>query len=62
MVVLLIFLSYLDLSCLFQCYQMAAYPMYRRPRGLAIIIDIEVYENNVQESRLVLLSGTFFLN
>ena len=39
---------------------MAAYPMYRRPRGLAIIIDIEVYENNVQESRLVLLSGTFF--
>jgi hypothetical protein len=32
---------------------MAAYDMYRRPRGLAIIIDIEVYDNNVQERRLV---------
>jgi len=34
-----------------QCYQIAAYDMCRRPRGLAIIIDIEVYENNVQERR-----------
>jgi len=34
-----------------QCSQMAAYDMYRRPRGLAMIIDIEVYENDVQERR-----------
>jgi len=34
-----------------QCYQMAAYDMQRIPKGLAIIIDIEVYENNVQERR-----------
>ena len=30
---------------------MSAYDMYRRPRGLAMIIDIEVYENDVQERR-----------
>jgi len=34
-----------------QCSQMAAYDMLRRPRGLAMIIDIEVYENDVQERR-----------
>jgi len=31
--------------------QMPTYEMYRRPRGLALVIDIEVYENDVQESR-----------
>ena len=36
-----------------QCSQMAAYDMCRRPRGLAMIIDIEVYENDVQERRWV---------
>merc|ERR1719422_1431901 len=30
---------------------MSSYEMYRRPRGLALIIDIEVYENDVQERR-----------
>merc|ERR1719422_945208 len=30
---------------------MSSYEMYRRPRGLAMIIDIEVYENDVQERR-----------
>lgn len=32
--------------------QMSCYEMYQRPRGLALIIDIEVFENNVQERRL----------
>ena len=27
---------------------MPVYPMVRRPRGQALIIDIETYENNVQ--------------
>ncbi|XP_023324909.1 caspase-14 [Eurytemora carolleeae] len=31
---------------------MAAYDMYRLPRGLAVIIDIEIYENDVQERRV----------
>ena len=35
----------------YQCSRMPAYPMRRRPRGLAIIIDIEVYENDIQERR-----------
>eukprot|EP00092_Neocalanus_flemingeri_P020369 GFUD01022067.1.p1 GENE.GFUD01022067.1~~GFUD01022067.1.p1 ORF type:complete len:449 (-),score=114.34 GFUD01022067.1:342-1688(-) len=34
-----------------QCSQMAAYDMYSRPKGLALIIDIEVYENDVQARR-----------
>ena len=36
----------------YQCSRMPAYPMHRRPRGQAIIIDIEVYENDIQERRL----------
>ena len=36
----------------YQCSRMPAYPMNRRPRGLALIIDIEVYENDIQEQRL----------
>ncbi len=28
------------------------YPMYNNPRGLALIIDIEQYENDVQERRI----------
>ena len=36
----------------YQCTRMPAYPMLRRPRGQAIIIDIEVYENDIQERRL----------
>jgi len=31
--------------------RMPTYDMNRRPRGLALVIDIEVYENNVQETR-----------
>ena len=31
---------------------MTSYPMHRRPRGQALIIDIESYENDVQERRL----------
>lgn len=31
---------------------MPTYEMLRRPRGLALLIDIEVYENEVQETRL----------
>jgi hypothetical protein len=31
---------------------MAAYDMHQLPRGLAVIIDIEIYENDVQERRL----------
>eukprot|EP00090_Calanus_glacialis_P014030 TRINITY_DN22662_c0_g1_i2.p1 TRINITY_DN22662_c0_g1~~TRINITY_DN22662_c0_g1_i2.p1 ORF type:complete len:378 (-),score=117.05 TRINITY_DN22662_c0_g1_i2:158-1291(-) len=34
-----------------QFSQMSSYEMQRRPRGLALIIDIEVYENDVQERR-----------
>ena len=34
-----------------QFSQMSSYEMYIRPRGLALIIDIEVYENDVQERR-----------
>jgi len=36
----------------YQCTRMPAYPMTRRPRGLALIIDIELYENDIQEQRL----------
>jgi len=36
----------------YQCSSMPAYPMNRRPRGQALIIDIETYENDVQERRL----------
>lgn len=36
----------------YQCSSMPAYPMHRRPRGQALIIDIESYENDVQERRL----------
>eukprot|EP00088_Acartia_fossae_P053910 TRINITY_DN6158_c0_g1_i2.p1 TRINITY_DN6158_c0_g1~~TRINITY_DN6158_c0_g1_i2.p1 ORF type:complete len:437 (-),score=95.93 TRINITY_DN6158_c0_g1_i2:1072-2382(-) len=32
--------------------QMKAYPMNRSPRGYALIIDIEVYENDIHERRL----------
>ena len=34
-----------------QCHEMPVYPMLRLPRGLALIIDIERYENEVQERR-----------
>jgi len=36
----------------YQCSRMPAYTMNRRPRGMALIIDIEAYENDVQEQRL----------
>jgi len=36
----------------YQCSQVSAYPMHRRPRGLALIIDISLYENDVQDARL----------
>jgi len=32
--------------------RMPAYDMNRRPRGLALLIDIERYENDVQEQRI----------
>lgn len=35
-----------------QCSSMPAYPMFRRPRGQALIINIESYDNDVQERRL----------
>ena len=35
-----------------QCPSMPAYPMFRRPRGQALIINIESYDNDVQERRL----------
>ena len=39
-------------SSSYQCSSMPAYPMTRRPRGQALIINIESYENDVQERRL----------
>ena len=35
-----------------QCPSIPAYPMFRRPRGQALIINIESYDNDVQERRL----------
>jgi len=36
----------------YNCSPMPVYQMSRRPRGQALIIDIEYYENDVQERRL----------
>ena len=34
---------------------MPVYPMVRRPRGQALIIDIETYENDVQVQQMGLV-------